>query len=85
MKNYRGWLLQHGTLYNNPTREWKNPEEQEPGVPGEKGKLLRLSPSCYTDSGPLLTLPDYPDCRNPLTNPLSTRQGTKLSQGNTVI
>lgn len=33
---------QHGILYN-PKWEWKNPEEQEPRVPGEKGKLLRLS------------------------------------------
>lgn len=40
-----------------PKGEWENPEEQEPGVPG-KEKLLRLTPSGYTDSGSLLILPN---------------------------
>lgn len=55
-----------------------------------EGKTPKAKPPCYTILtlglclSCLFILPDYPDYRNPLTNPVSIKQGTKLSQGNTV-
>lgn len=56
LKYKRTTATQCGTSLNS-TWEWEDPAEQEPGVPGEKGKFLMLT-LLATLTKPLLILPN---------------------------